>query len=339
MRIINGKMKSILVSVLSLVLAIGVLSGCTSGNKDQGGNTGSNATANTATTLNIAVQPVVGYLPVYLLRDSGSLEKALKDAGYDIEITFVEFESGPPENEAFASKQVDLGVMGNVPAISGIANGQSRSIIGIAYNGEQTEAIVVRNDSEITDASQLKGAKIGLVVGSIAQNYLSVLLENNGLSLADVEIVNLSPGEQQQALENKLVDAVATWEPTISKLTTTADNRILADGTGIFLGENPIVGRTEYINENPDIVRIFLEEYAKAAELIKSDVPSYAAQYSEKFLLDQSIVEAALSHAELPIVITDKDVEDLQGTAEFLYGEGLISKELTISDYVIYEIK
>ena len=319
--------KRLFVTALVAALITGVLSGCGA----------SVAKAESTTELNIAIQPVVGFLPLYVMKDTGSLEKALKDNHYDIKINYVEFESGPPENEAFASKQVDVGVMGNVPAISGIANGQERAIIGIAYNGEETEAVIVKNESDITAVEQLRGKKIGLVIGSIAQNYLSVLLENNGLSLSDVELINLSTGEQQQALQTGMVDAVATWEPTLSKLTANGDNRILADGTEIFLGENPIVARSEYVKANPEIVRIFLEEYEKAAQLIEDDIPGYASKYADKFLLDKEIVELALTHAKLQISITEEDIKDLQNTADFLYREKLITREVNIKDYVNIE--
>lgn len=96
------------------------------------------ASSETGTHLNIAIQPVPGYVPLYVLRDKGWLTDALKEDAVDI--NFTEFESGPPENKSFAAGQQDIGVMGNVPSISGIAAGQNRSIIGISYNGEQATA-------------------------------------------------------------------------------------------------------------------------------------------------------------------------------------------------------
>lgn len=321
--------EKILAVVVLLVTMFGVMTGCNS----------DSSTDKKAEQLNIAVQPVVGFLPLYVMKDTGSLKKALADNGYDVNINFVEFESGPPENEAFASKKVDVGVMGNVPAISGIANGQARSIIGIAYNGEKTEAVIVKKDSDINSAEQLKEKKIGLVVGSIAQNYLSVLLETKNLKLSDVKIVNLSPGEQQQSLETGIVDAIVTWEPNISKLTASGSNRILADGTGIFLGENPIIVRNEYVENNPEIIRIFLDEYKKTAQAVSGDINTYAAQYADLFLLEPETVTQALSHGNMPIDITDKDIDDLQNTSEFLYSEGLISKKVKINDYIKSEIR
>lgn len=116
--------------VLLLVTAFALLMfGC--GSKQE-------ASSETGTHLNIAIQPVPGYVPLYVLRDKGWLTDALKEDAVDI--NFTEFESGPPENKSFAAGQQDIGVMGNVPSISGIAAGQNRSIIGISYNGEQATA-------------------------------------------------------------------------------------------------------------------------------------------------------------------------------------------------------
>lgn len=325
------------ISILTAaVLAIGALAGCGTDTKESSGTSAQteNAQPNSATTLNIAYQPVVGFLPTYILKDEGQLQEALKDAGYDIEVTFTEFESGPPENEAFASGLQDIGVMGNVPAISGIAAGQQRDIIGIAYNGEQTEAVLVPQDSKITSVSELKGKKVGLVIGSIAQNYMNELLKANDLSINDVELINLSTGEQQQALATGQVDAVATWEPTITKIEASGAGKVLADGTGVFLGENPIIARSEYVSQNPEIVKIFLEQYQKAAEAIKADPETYADKYADQLGLEKDLFVTALSHVSFPVSISQEDVDDLQGTADFLHDSGIITKSVNVADYV-----
>ncbi len=320
------KVRKLFALMTVAVLLVGMISGC---GKDK-------KAADTAQTqtLNLAIQPAVGFLPLYIMRDEQLLEKALADAGYDVKVTYTEYESGPPENEAFAAGLVDIGIMGNVPALSGIASGQDRKLIGIAYNGEATEAIIVPKDSDIKTVADLKGKKIGLVVGSIAQNLVSAVFEDNNLKFSDVEFVNLSAGEQPQALANGQVDAVAVWEPTISKLTADGSNVVLADGTGVFLGENPIIARGEYIEKNPEIVQIYMDTYKKAAELLAADTEKYAEQYSNYFGLDTSIIRSALANAKQPIAITDADVTDLQKTADFLKNENLVTKEIKVEDYV-----
>ena len=301
-------------------LAVGVIGCKKSDKKDDGKH------------LNIALQKVPGYIPLYLLRDSDDLKNALKE--YDVKINFTEFESGPSENESFAAGQQDIGVVGNVPAITGIAAGQDRVLVGIAYNGEKTEATLVPKDSDITKLEDLKGKKVGLVVGSIAQNLLDAQLKSVGLSIADVTLVNLSPAEQSVALENGEVDAISTWEPNITKIRKALDAKVLADGTGIFLGENPIIANKTYVEKNQELVKTFLDEYRKAAQKVKDDPQAIAKTYAEDFGLEEEDFVSALANAEFPIDLNEADAVDLQNTVDFLAESDIIEKTFDIQDYI-----
>lgn len=325
--------KKILGIALSAVLAIGILAGC--GSKDTENGSNSDSSLNAAKHLNIALQPIPGYLPVTVLQEKGWVEEALKEAGYeDVKVTYTEFESGPPENEAFAAGTQDVGVMGNVPTISGAISGQKRSIIGVAYNGEKTEAIIIPANSDIKSVSDLKGKSIGLVVGSIAQDYLDRLLEKENIGSDGVTLINLAIAEQLNALATGQVDAIATWQPTLAKAEAQNIGKVLVDGTGVYKCENLISGNTEYIESNPEIVQIFLQQYARAAAEVKANIPEYAQEYADKYGLDPSIVEATLKDINYQVSITDADVEDFQATADWLYNSGNAQKQITIKDIV-----
>ena len=289
---------------------------------------------NSTDHLNIAKQLVLGYTPLYIMEEKGWLEEALSEAGYDIKVTYTEFESGPPENEAFAVGAQDLGVMGNVPAISGIAAGQKRDIIGIAYNGERTLGIVVQNESDITDVTGLKGKKIGIVIGSIAQDFLNAVLVDKGMSMKDVELINLGVSELETALVTGQVDAVAMWNPTMLKICSDGAGVLLADGTGVYAGENVIVANQEYTAENPELVKIFMEQYQRAVEELKSDFPGYAKEYSSVTGLPEELLIQTWENSNFPIGLTAKDQSELENTAKFLYEQELINTEVNIKDYL-----
>lgn len=289
---------------------------------------------NSADHLNIAKQMVLGYIPLYIMEDKGWLEEALVEAGYDIKVTYTEFESGPPENEAFAAGQQDIGVMGNVPAISGIAAGQERDIIGIAYNGEKTLGILVQNDSEITAVDELAGKKIGIVIGSIAQDYLNTMLENAGLTMEEVELINLGVSELENALLTGQVDAVAMWNPEKLKICADKAGTLLADGTGVYAGENVIVANKEYIAQNPEIVRIFMEQYQRGVEELKSDYEGYAEEYSAVTDLPKELLIQTWEDSNFPVVLTSEDQLELEKTADFLYKKELINTSVNIAEYL-----
>ena len=208
--------KKIMIAVMVLA-SIFVMTSCGSGKEAAGSE--NDKELNQTKHLNIAKQMVLGYIPLYIMEEKGWLEEALASEGYEnVEVTYTEFESGPPENEAFAVGQQDIGVMGNVPAISGIAAGQERDIIGVAYNGEKTLGIIVPNTSQIKDVSELKGKKVGVVVGSIGQDFMNAILNNSGISMDEIEVVNLGVAELENALITNQVDAISAWNPTLIKI-------------------------------------------------------------------------------------------------------------------------
>lgn len=332
----SKKCLAVLLAATTLVLGLAGCGGAQASSSTGTKNSDSGSGKNPAKELRIALQPVPAYLPLTVLQDKGWLEEALKKEGYsDVKVKFTEFESGPPENEAFASGDEDVGVMGNVPSISAIASGQDRTIIGISENGEKTEAVLVPKDSDIKSVEDLKGKKIGLVVGSICNNLVDTLLKSVNLTSKDVNLVNLAPSEQESALSTGQVDAVATWQPTIAKIENDGVGVLLADGSGgLFLAENSIFVQTDYLKKNPDIVRIFLQQYARAAAEVKNNQEDYSEKYADKYGISADLTFAALKDANYPIAINDTDIKDLQGTADYLVDSGIVTTKVTVKDHV-----
>ena len=290
---------------------------------------------NQTTHLNIALQPIPGYLPLTVLQDKGWLEEALKEAGYkDVEVNFTEFESGPPEREAVAAGSQDIGVMGNVPTITGVANGQHLYILGVAYNGEKTEAVLIPNSSSISSVSGLKGKRVGLVVGSIAQDYFSRLLKEEGIRTDDLNLVDIDLADQLDALSSGKVDAVVTWQPTLAKAEALNVGKVLADGTGVYKCENLVFGNMEYVEMNPDIVQIFFQQYARAVQEVSNNRRAYAEASADKYGLDASMIETILEDICYPVAITEDDIEDFQKTADWLYEADIVQKKLDVEDCV-----
>lgn len=317
------------VSILLCILSVLLLVSC--GNEEHPGENGGETVH-----LNIAKQMVPGYIPLYIMEDGKWLEEACEKAGYQITVTYTEFESGPPENEAFATDRMDVGVMGNVPAISGIAAGQKRAIIGIAYNGEQTLGILVSQEAEMSSVEELRGKRVGIVIGSIAQDFLNAVLENAGLSMEDVTLVNLGISEMEAALTGGQVDALAVWNPTMLKLCEDGTGRLLADGSGVYAGENVIVARQSYLEQNPEIMEIFMEEYEKAVNELLENMDIYAEKYAAITGLSPEILKKTWESSRFPVWLSEEDAAELEATAQFLYEQKLIGSEVNISEYLYY---
>lgn len=311
-----------------LCVATGLLAGCGSA------TAGTNQASNTGEkkVVRIAVQPSSAFIPLYVARTNGWIEEALKKE--NVEVQWTDFEAGPPMNESFSAGQQDIGVIGDIPAVSAVAAGQDNVYIA-DINGGPAYAVLVKPDSSIQSVADLKGKKVGTVVGSTSQNLLEKLLQKNGLTIKDVELVNISAGDAQTVLANGNVDAVSIWEPTVTRLEANKTARILADGTDVgFKGVNVIFARNQFIKDNPDIAKIVLEQYVRGVKEWQAHPEKYAPALQQYFKLEPDLIIATSKKYDYKSVFADEDAAALEDTAAFLRSINAIQGEVDIKGHI-----
>ena len=323
-------MKKILAMLLMLTV---LLTGCSSGGQGQkkeepkaGAKTGNRV-------VRLAIQPSAAFVPLVIAREKGWIDEAMKGIGVGVKWT--DFESGPPMNESFAAGQQDIGVIGDVPSVAAVAAGQKNVFIAAA-DGGPSYAMLVADDSHIQNVADLKGKKIGLTIGSTAQNLAGKLLAKAGLDIKkDVEIINISTGDAQTVLLNHNVDAVVIWEPNVSRLDATDKIHILTHGGDIgFPGVNVVFARQDFVKQNPDIVKVYLQQYWRATKAYEKNPKEYAELLSKYFKLDPGLVAKAAGKYAYVLKFDKAEVDGLQDTVSFLFRNGSIKKEIQVKDYV-----
>lgn len=317
----KNKNKYVILSFVLISTLLGAI-GCGKGESKQ----------NSAKTLNVAIQPAASYAPLYVAKEKGWLEEELKDKG--VQVNWTSFASGPPENESFAAKQQDIGVMGDVPGIVGKSSGQKTKIIGISAYGPKAFAVVVPKDSDITSPSQLKGKKIGIVVGSYAQHLLQKVLDANSLTTTDISVINMEIGDMQNALSKKEVDAVVMWEPNITKTEDNGIGKVLIDGTNLKRGDLLIIGREDYITQNPEIAETFLKVYKRGSEFIASNPEEAAQLIAKDFSIEPEQLKRVLPKYIYSTNISDEDITELKESEKFLKSQNLIKTDVDIDQFV-----
>lgn len=318
------KAKRLLAALLLSALLGSLLAGC--------GGAGETADSSPAAEVHIAMQPSAAFLPLFIAREKGWIEEAL--AEYGVDVVWNDFESGPPMNESLAAGTSDFGVIGDVPTVSSIAAGQDNEIIAIAAQAADSYAILVAADSDIASAADLEGGRVGTVVGSTGHNHTQKYLATAGLSIDDIELVNIAAGDAATVLANHEVDAVAIWEPSVTRLVDSGVARILAQGSDCGLaGTNTIVARRTFAEQNPVIASVILAQYARAAEAIDTlDEETWAAVAAD-LSLEVEQVKSILPKYTFSVAITQEDIDALNDTIAFLVGIDAISEPYDIGDY------
>ncbi|WP_158044410.1 ABC transporter substrate-binding protein [Skermanella pratensis] len=140
------------------------------------------------------------HAPLYVAREMGYF----RDAGLEVEMVAPADPNDPPK--LVAAGRADLAVSYQPQLQMQAAEGLPLTRIGTLI-ATPLNTVVVLADGPVKSIADLKGRKVGYSVGGLEDALLGAMLENAGLKLSDVELVNvnfsLSP-----ALLSEQVDAV-----------------------------------------------------------------------------------------------------------------------------------
>lgn len=261
--------------------------------------------------------------------------------GLEIETTY--FASGPEINEAAASGRVAVGMEGNFPFTSLMANNLPVEVIAV-LNPNLRHALLVPTDSPIESAEDLKELDkpvIGVVSGSSGEFYLQTMLEEIGLTSKDVVLRNLTP--QDMLLLPEGLDAVVQWEPHVTTMTVDRENARIVDTIypyNFYMGNLWI--RKEIRENAPDVAQalsdmfieglLYTRENPEEAKKLYKANPVYA-QFSDSVM---EVLVDRLTNVYKPTMAYP--FEEFWATenarvAEFLEQTGRLNTPVTAEDW------
>src|SRR5215216_2516491 len=224
----------------------------------------------------------IGYFPnlnhaqaVIGLQQDGDFQKVLNanysDTNKGVRIEPYVFNAGPSAIEALFGGQIDIAYVGPNPAINGYlaSDGQGIRIISGAASGGAS--FVVRNDSGINSVEDLGGKKFASPQLANTQDVaLRKYLSDNGFETiqhgGNVTIVTVTPSDILTLMLKKDIDGDWVPEPWATRLVKEDNGKIFVDERelwppdGKFVTAN-IIARTDYLNENPDIIERLLQAH------------------------------------------------------------------------------
>ena len=203
------------------------------------------ARAQAAKSITIGYVPSTLFAPVFVAQERGYL----RDAGITANLTPIV--AGQDAMALVAQGQIDAVAAGISAAFCNAIN-RNLEVKFVASTGYQPakghpSALMIREDlyeSGMHDASGLKGKKIGWLGNSGATSgyYVARILRKFGISIKDIDSVNIAAPDQEVAFERKAVDAIFTAAPFTALFEKKHVARIIGSipagisGTGIFFG-------------------------------------------------------------------------------------------------------
>ena len=190
-----------------------------------------------------------------------------RQLGDNIDLQPFTFNAGPSAIEALLAKRIDATYVGSNPAINGyVASGGNdlRIISGAASGGA---VFVVRNDSGITSPKDFAGKKFATPqLGNTQDVALRKYLLDHGYKTTDnggnVTVVPVSNADTLTLFQKKQLDGAWVPEPWGARLVKEGGGKIFLDERDLWpqgkFVTNNIVARTDYIQNNPDVLKKLL---------------------------------------------------------------------------------
>ncbi len=152
-------------------------------------------------------------VPFHAVIESGELEKA---TGYKINWRLLP--SGADVIKSMASRDVQIGQLGSSPLTTAVTQGQDIKLFWILCDIAESEALVARNESNITSLRDLKDKKVATPFVSTSHYQLMAAMKLDGLTANNVTVLNMRPPEIAAAWERGDIDAAFVWDPVLSKI-------------------------------------------------------------------------------------------------------------------------
>ena len=270
-----------------------------------------------------------------IARDNGYFEQEFEKIGVKVNLVPMSG-AGPAINEALASGSLDIGILGDVPAVNGKANGIDTTVI--AFNGLNNFIVISANpDSGIDSVKDLKGKKVATQKGAFMHRLLLYALEEEGLTIDDIEFVPMTSQDALAALETKSIDA-AVVQPNDVSYRLAKENgfkEILFsnDHEGWAAGSITEI-RTEYLNANQDVAVAYLKAILRANEYIEANEDALKEQWIAAGYSAESYDYAYPLHDNYSkIEATDDVIANAKKTLSFLQENDLSDGDFDVDSW------
>jgi len=280
---------------------------------------------------------VIGYQAgdeIDIARIRGSFVKKMKEQGY--QVNFKEFQNGSAMMQALASGKIDYGRVGDTPPVSALSSNTELTFVAAGGTRTKGSGIVVTKQSEITQATDLKGKKIAYTRGTSSQYMVLKTLKKIDLTTADVELVNMDTTSAAMAFAKGQIDAWATWDPYVSKAELTEDATLLVSGEKAGVeNRNFLVSPSSFAQKNTTLSQLVIKYLNSDMRWANNHTAELTKKMAEELDLSQTVIKRMLERRTFSMQkMTQEAITEEQTIADLFYSEGVIKQQVNISKYV-----
>ena len=219
-----------------------------------------------------------------------------------------------------------LYAVGGTSVILSAANGADIKILNMYSRSPEAFCLYAKDDS-ISSAEDLRGKTIAGPTGTNLHQLLIAYLEKAGMTLEDVNYVNMAIPDAKAALDGGSVDAALVAGPTAYK-TEQQGYHLVTNGAGLTDAVIAVAVTEKFYNENKEVVEMFLHAQADIVKYMEENYDETMEIVADELDLEKEAVEEMYQQYDFSIETTDADRQAFQNVADFMFDAGMIEAEL-----------
>lgn len=272
-----------------------------------------------------------------LTKETGALEEAYPD----VQIEWVEFQSGTDILTAMQSGSIDFATIGSPPVALGIANNYPFKVFYLHDVIGESEGLIVRNASGIKSIADLKGKTIAVPFGTTSHFAFLNVLKTNGIETTDMTLLDMTASDLYAAFQRGDIDGAYIWESVKSQLLESDGTQIVSSAEAADMGgltaEVGIVSN-DFYEKYPDVVKKYIDILDASVQEYRINPENSAKLMAGGLALSEEDTQVAMDE----IIVKDKAEQKnyfgdggelettLKDTADFLYEQGSIDDEIEV---------
>lgn len=248
--------KKILSAVLALTMMVSM---CACGDSKDSGNKESESMPEV--TLGTTSWPTNMFF--YLAEEKGFFEEN------GVDVTIQDFSSTTESTNAFVGGQLDFCTFASSETISPFMQGGEFSIVLETDKSNGCEGLVATSD--IKSIADLKGKTVATQLYSVDHMFLLTLLDENGMTESDINIVDMSIQESGNAFIAGQCDAACIWDPYFSQAKDAGGTELFSSADDPDLITDVLAASKSLCEDNPEAVTAVVKSFFQAVEYWKEN--------------------------------------------------------------------
>jgi sulfonate transport system substrate-binding protein len=223
-----------------------------------------------------------------------------QDIPYDVEYTTLS--PGVVQMQAFRAGEVDLGVVSPLGLVQAAAGAVDLHAVARWRTDFALYALVTAPGVAGIDGwEDLRGKRVAFQRDTMGEALVMLGLDEAGMSLADIDVVDVAHSQIRTALERGDADAGVTGEPFVSTYLTDNPTATKAFGIETPMAQSTVVVATEHAIEDPALsaaVAEYLSRLDRAFTALTTDRPAFVDLVVAVWNLDRAYIEGVLQDSE-----------------------------------------